>query len=117
MKLTPSLRRILTALEQHGDMEADEIAERACVAPSTLSGGGYLTKLLTLELIRVSKWRRQDFSGPPVPTYSVTPGESKPKPKPYTAAQKSRRWKQRVGYRSAEYMARKRVDQLLRITA
>lgn len=111
--LTPSMRRILRALDQHGDMEADEIAERACVALSTLSGGGYLTKLLMLGMVRVSHWRRQDRSGPFIPTYSVTPGDSKPKPRPYSAAEKSRRWKQKVGYKSKSYMARKRIDTLL----
>lgn len=111
--MTPSMRRILRALDEHGDMEPDEIAERAHVALSTLSGGGYLTKLLMLKLVRVSRWRRQDRSGPFVPTYSVTPGDSKPKPRPYTAAEKSRRWKQRVGYKSKAYMARKRLDGLL----
>lgn len=121
MKLTPSLRRILMALDKHGDMEAPEIAESACVGVNTLSGGGYLTKLLTMGMIRVSRWERAEKCGPFRPVYSVSPGESQKKPTPYTASQKSKRWKKRVGYNKPEYResqkARHSLNELLRITA
>lgn len=121
MKLTPSLRRILRALDEHGDMEAPEIAEAACVGVNTLSGGGYLTKLLTMELIRVSRWERADKCGPFRPVYSTSPGESEKKPAVYTAAQKTKRWRKKVGYLSPEWKSRQQarhsMNELLRITA
>lgn len=117
MKLTPSLRRILSALDKHGDMEPPEIAETACVGVNTLSGGGYLTKLLTMGLIRVSRWERADKCGPFRPVYSVSPGENAKKPSPYTNAQKSKRWKKRAGYYKPEYQRRKALAELARITA
>ncbi len=113
MKLTPSMRRILMALERDGDMEAHEIAVAAHVAPTTLSGGGYLTKLMVMGLVRVSAWRRQDRSGPAIPTYSVSPGENKPRPRPYTAAQKCKRWRGRTGYRSAEWHQARTLNYLM----
>lgn len=117
MKLTPSMRRILMALDREGDMDAAEIAASAHVAESTLSGGGYLTKLLTMNLIRVSKWVRQERSGPATPIYSVSPGESKPKPKPYTVGQKCKRWRKKTGYRSAAWKAAQTMNELMRVTA
>ncbi len=115
MKLTPAMRRILIALDRDGDMQASEIAENAYVSPNTLSGGGYLTKLLTMRLIRVSRWMRQEGPGPFVPVYSVSPGENKPKPRPYTPAQKTKRWRIHTGYRSAAYKQRQALDAILRI--
>lgn len=113
MKLTPSMRRILIALDREGDMDAAEIADAACVSANTLSGGGYLTKLLVLRLIRVSRWQRQEgSSGPPRPVYSTTPGENARKPRPYTNGQKSRRWKKRVAYRSAQWKATQALKEL-----
>ncbi len=94
MKLSPSLRRILMALDRHGDMQYDEIAERAHVAPATIRDGGYMLKLHIMQLVRVSRWVRSESGGPPSPVWSVSPGESKPKPKPYTDAQKYRANKQ-----------------------
>lgn len=109
MKLTPSLRRILIALKRDGDMDAAGISAAAHVGGNTLSGGGYLTKLLTMKLIRVSKWVRAEKSGPFRPIYSVSPGESKPKPEAYTAGEKTRRWRQKARYRSAEWRVRQQT--------
>ena len=111
MTITPSMRRILSALDRDGDMEADEIAIAANVAESTLSGGGYLTKLLAMDMIRVSRWIRADKSGPPRPVYSVSPGKSATKPKPFTNAEKAKRWKRRAGYYKPEYAARRTAKQ------
>lgn len=121
MKLTPSLRRILNALDQHGDMEACEIATTAHVGENTLSGGGYMTKLLVMGLVRVSRWERADKSGPFRPVYSVTHGESVPKPAALKPSERCRRWRKKVGYRSAQWhsrqQARHSMNELLRITA
>lgn len=115
MNLSPGMRRILIALDRDGDMGIDEIAEAVPLARNTLDGGRYLTALLSVGLIRVSRWERQDRSGPPRAIYSISPGKSKPKPRPYTAAQKCRRWKRRVGYRSAEWRRNQSLKQLTRI--
>ena len=113
MKLSPSLRRILLALDRHGDLGYDDIAERAHVAPATLRDGGYMLRLHIMQLVRVSRWIRSESGGPPSPVWSVSPGESKRKPKPYTDAQKSRRYKQRIGYGTPEYVANKQAKDSL----
>jgi hypothetical protein len=107
VRLTVSFIRILVALDTHGSMNADEIAETAAVGKETLSGGRYMAKLVELGLVRVSKWERQLTSGPFRPVYSVRPGKHAEKPKPYTNAEKSRRWRQRSGYTKAEREARR----------
>ena len=118
MKLTPSMRRVLIAMDQHGDMSARDIAEVAHVSEYTLTSGGYLTRLRNAGLIRISDWQRNS-PGPFTPIYSVSPGADKRKPKPYSVADKCKRWKERVGYYGHEYQqrqkARKSIDQLLRI--
>jgi len=119
MNLTPSLRRILIALDRDGDMAPADIAEAAHVSLGTLQSG-YLTKLLVMGLVRVSRWERNAV-GPFIPVYSVSKGESKPKPEPYTVAEKCKRWKKRAGYYRPDYkqrqQARHSMNELLRITA
>lgn len=114
--MTPVQKRILSALEKHGDMMVDEIAEAACCSVETLTGGGYMRKLVQMELVRVARWVRSS-TGPAAPVYSIKPGKSAERPRPYTDAEKSRRWRRRAGYRSAEWKTRKTMEQLVRITA
>lgn len=116
MNLTPSMRRILLALDREGDMDTAEISEAAHVGINTLSGGGYLTTLLSMKLIRVSRWVR-NVNGAATPIYSVSPGESKPKPRPYTNSEKTLRWRKRVGYRSKAWHAARRSAELVRVTS
>lgn len=121
MTLTPSLRRILHALDEHGAMEYEDIAEHAHVAVSTLRDAGYMLKLQIAGKVRVSRWIRSEGSGPPRPVFSTSPGENAKKPTPFTASQKSKRWKKRAGYYKPEYRVRKQakdsMNELLRITA
>lgn len=121
MKMTPSLRRIMISLDRHGDLEYEEIAERAHVAITTLRDGGYMLRLQIAGLVRVSRWIRSDNGGPPRPVFSASPGESAKRPAPFTPAQKCRRWKKRAGYYKPEYRARKQtrdaLNELMRITA
>lgn len=118
-KLTPSMRRIINALNTHGDLPAAEIAELAHVCAGTLASG-YLTKLLILGLIRVSRWQRNTV-GLPIATYSTSKGRSQPKPVPYTGAEKSKRWRKRAGYYKPEYkrhqQTRHALNALLKITS
>lgn len=116
MNLTPSMRRIVMALEREGDMDSEEIAEAAHVGINTLSGGGYLQTLMLMKKIRVARWVR-NLNGGPTPIYSASPGENKPRPKPYTGAEKSRRWRKRVGYRSQAWHAARRSAELVKVTS
>lgn len=117
MNITPVMRRILSALDQHGDMDANDIAESACCSYETLTGGSYLRKMVDAELIRIVKYERALRSGPAVPIYSVTPGRNASRPKPYSDAEKCRRWRNRVGYGSSRWHNGKALAALVRITA
>jgi hypothetical protein len=114
------MRRVLLALDRHGDMSAREIAEAAHVSEHTLTSGGYLTRLRNAGLIRISDWQRNS-PGPFTPIYSISQGTNKRRPKPYSVAEKCRRWKERVGYYEEEYQqvkkARESIDHLLKITS
>lgn len=114
--MTPIMQRIIAALTERGDMSAHELAEAACTCHNTLSGGGYLRKMLDTNLIRVSKWER-NAPGAPTPIYSVTPGKSVNPPRVYTRSERTKRWRVKVGYRSAEYRRGQSLKELVRITS
>mgnify|MGYP000055866185 CR=1 FL=1 len=115
-RVTPIMQRILDALKDSGDMDIGDLADAACTCRNTLSGGGYLRKMLDLKLIRVSKWER-NAPGAPTPIYSITPGNSIKPPRVYSASERTKRWRVKVGYRGAEYARRQALRELLRITA
>jgi hypothetical protein len=107
------MRRILGALEREGDLDTREIAEAAHCSLKTLTGSGYLRRLVDAELIRVARYVRQTRSGPAAPIYSITPGANAQRPKPFTVAEKSKRWKKRAGYRSAAWKAQRSTTESL----
>lgn len=115
-RITPVMQRVLDALARDGDMEAEALADASCTCHNTLSGGGYLRKMLAMELIRVSGWKR-NAPGAPTPIYSVTPGKSVKPPRVYSRSERTKRWRVKVGYRSAEYARRQALKELVRITA
>lgn len=110
-RLTPCKRRVLLALDRDGDMASAEIAEAACVSQNYLDGGGLLRQLRAMSLIRVARWQRNS-GGAMTPIYSVSPGEDARKPRPYSGREKTRRYKQRTGYRSRAWQAARALQQL-----
>ena len=115
-RITPVMQRVLDALARDGDMDAEDLAAAACTCHNTLSGGGYLKKMLDLKLIRVSAWKR-NAPGAPTPIYSISEGESIKPPRAYSRVERTRRWRVKVGYRSAEYARRQALKELVRIMA
>lgn len=114
-RVTPVMRRVMDALAAHGDMDAESLAEVSCTCHNTLSGGGYLRRMLALNLIRVSKWRR-NAPGAPTPIYSVTRGVSVKPPRAYSRSERTKRWRMKVGYRGTEYARRQSLKLLVEIT-
>jgi hypothetical protein len=96
-------------------MDAQDLADAACSCVNSLSGGGYLRNMINRGLIRVSAWRRNN-PGAPTPIYSVSPGKPAKKPPTYTRSERTKRWKQKVGYRSPEYERRRALKELINIT-
>lgn len=115
-RITPVMQRVLDALDRDGDMDAEDLAAAACTCHNTLSGGGYLRKMLAMELIRVSRWKR-NAPGAPTPIYSTSAGKSVNPPRAYKASERTKRWRVKVGYRSAEYARRQALKDLVRIMA
>lgn len=115
-RITPVMRRVLNALTEHGDMDAADLADAACTCHNTLSGGGYLRRMLDLGIIRIAKWER-NAPGAPTPIYSASLGVSVKPPRVYSRSERTKRWRVKVGYRSAEYARRQALKELARITA
>ena len=72
--------RILATLRRAPGLTKEEIAERAYVSVSTLSGGGYLKTLRREGLIFISGWQRNGSGGFTTPLYSLGAGPDYPKP-------------------------------------
>lgn len=72
--------RILMALQRHPGLTREEIAQQAYVAPSTLSGGGYLRHMKELGLIYISGWRRNASGAFAIPQYSAGCAHDYPRP-------------------------------------
>lgn len=72
--------RILATLRRAPGLTKEEIAERAYIGVSTLSGGGYLKALRNEGLIFISGWQRNGSGGFTTPLYSLGAGPDYPKP-------------------------------------
>ncbi len=83
--LPPAYKRILAALSRHAGLSREEIAEKAYVAATTLSGGGYLRHMKELGLIYISGWRRNTVGVFAIPQYSA--GRCKDYPRPQMTSQ------------------------------
>lgn len=68
-------------LEATPGLTKEEIAERAFVSKTTLSGGGYLKSMRNARLIHISGWRRNGSSSFSTPVYSAGDEKDLPRPK------------------------------------
>jgi len=76
-----AVQRILDALRETPELSKDQIAERAFVGKTTLSGGGYLKAMKESGLIHISGWERNGSGGFSTPLYRAGPGADYPRPK------------------------------------
>jgi hypothetical protein len=78
---SPSATRILQALRDNPGLSRTQIAERAFVAQTTLSGGGYLKAMKERGQIHISGWLRNGSGSFSTPLYSAGSNEDMPQPK------------------------------------
>ncbi len=90
LREAPGMQRLLDAIERHGPVDYRQAARLAGLAINTVKNAGYLKSLIAQGLIYVADWRRAR-NGPPRPLFEAGDGRSVPRPRPLTAAQKSRR--------------------------
>lgn len=76
-----AIQRVLQTLRDTPGLSRQEIAERAFVGASTLSGGGYLKSMKAARLIHVSGWARNATGGFTTPLYSAGAGDDCAQPK------------------------------------
>ncbi|MFA7281683.1 MAG: hypothetical protein WC100_16480 [Sterolibacterium sp.] len=79
--LPPAYKRILIVLERQSGLCREEIAEKAYVATTTLSGGGYMRHMKELGLIHISGWRRNASGAFVIPLYSAGRSQDYARPK------------------------------------
>lgn len=77
--LTPAMRRIVELVREHGPLSGNEIASRAHVSKSTLSGGGYLRELRRRHLVHVAGWQKNG-NGFTTPLFGFGPAADCPRP-------------------------------------
>jgi lambda repressor-like predicted transcriptional regulator len=77
--ITRACQRLLAALNERGALSAQEIAQYAFIATTTLSGG-YLKQLRDAEQIHIAGWRKAS-NGFSTPLYKAGPGIDQAKPK------------------------------------
>ncbi|MBI4986644.1 MAG: hypothetical protein HZC24_15205 [Rhodocyclales bacterium] len=76
-----AVERIVRALRETPGLTRAEIAARAYVGASTLSGGGYLKTMKLAGLIHISGWRRNASSAFTTPLYSAGQAEDCERPR------------------------------------
>jgi hypothetical protein len=103
---SPTMRRIVAALVAHGPMSPEEIVLEACVAERTLTSGQYLKILHDAARIHVHKWDRS-HNGRPTAIWAAGPGKDAKRPKPYSVAEKCRRWRKASNYNRRHADARR----------
>lgn len=113
---TPVMLRIVAALERCGKLDAHELAGEACTCHNSLSGGGNLKKMQEMGLIHVAAWRRNS-PGAPTPLFCAGPGAPAKPPRAYKPAERTKRWRQKVGYRTPEWETRQALKQLVNLQA
>lgn len=79
LKITPTDRRLMAALDMDGDATPGDLADLLGYDTQDWIGRK-LRRLRDAELIRVAKWIR-NMNGPAIPVYSVSPGENAKRPK------------------------------------
>lgn len=93
-------RRIVDALWANLEpMTLEEIAEAAFISLGTVKSNGRMRMIQEAGLAHIAKWQRQiNHGGAPSPLWVAGPGENAERPKPYSDAQKSKRWKKKANY-------------------
>lgn len=89
--MSPSMQRIIAALTEHGAMDADQIADKACTTKHSFIAK-YRTLLLDADQIHISEYRRNPRGGWPIPIYGLGPGKEPKKPNRVSKAESNRRW-------------------------
>lgn len=90
-KDSPSIKRILALLKEHGPMTADQIAEKSFVAYDSFVGK-YRAVLLDAGRIHVAEKKPNPRGGWPIPVYAYGPGKEAKNPPKVSKTESNNRW-------------------------
>ncbi len=89
------MRKIEEFLDDNGDATPREIAVGVEVTLDSLCNGRYMEILELQGRVHVADWQRSQNGGPFVPVFRFGKGRRKERPKPFSEAEKARRYRQR----------------------
>ena len=92
-----AMQRVLDCLTTRGDLTADQIAQCAFVAITTLTKGGHLRAMEAQGLIHVCEWNPPPVSGMWAPVWRAGSGQSVPRPARVSNTEYARRWRYKHG--------------------
>lgn len=95
---SPSHRRLVEALKLYGDMNKNQLSEKAHVSMRSLMSCGYMERLVAAEEVHIVSWERQR-TGKPVPTYRAGKGKNAPRPEAIPPKEKHASYRQGETYR------------------
>lgn len=114
IKITPTDRRILSALDEHGDMSPRDVADQLGREYHHWTGRK-LRRLLDAGFVRVARWER-NTDGLAIPIYSVTPGPNSKRPGALGSSVWSKRYRKRLEERGGEQYLKARSSLALLVS-
>lgn len=107
------MARIVAALRLQPDLSYQEAAIAASLSPSTVKNARYMEILNEQKRVHISGWRR-NAQGPMQALFRAGEGDNAPPPRPYTGAEKSRRYRMRRAVASGRIGLTSLVRQMVR---
>lgn len=107
------MARIVASLRLQPDLSYRDVAISAGLSPTTVKNARYMEILNNQRRVHISGWRRNN-QGPMQALFRAGEGENAPQPKPYSGAEKSRRYRMRVAVATGRVGLTSLVRQIVR---
>lgn len=107
------MARIVASLRQQPDLSYRDVAIAAGLSPSTVKNARYMEILTEQRRVHISGWRRNN-QGPMLAMFRAGEGENVPQPRPYSGAEKSRRYRMRLAIATGRVGLSSLVRQIVR---
>ncbi len=107
------MARIVASLRQQPDLSYREVAIAAGLSPTTVKNARYMEILNEQRRVHISGWRRNN-QGPMQALFRAGGGDNVPQPRPYSGAEKSRRYRMRLAVTTGRVGLTSLVRQMVR---
>lgn len=107
------MARIVASLRLQPDLPYREAAIAAGISPTTVKNARYMEILNEQRRVHISGWRRNN-QGPMQALFRAGEGDNVPQPRPYSGAEKSRRYRMRLAVATGRLGLTSLVRQMVR---